>query len=87
MKRRSGFVLQRIGEDTYAVAVTPESARVGSMVKLNATAALLFSLLEEEHTAEECALALTDAYDIDAETARRDVARFLTALREADLLA
>ena len=32
MKRKDGFILQTIGEDTFAVALTPVSAAVGSMI-------------------------------------------------------
>ena len=87
MKRKAGFVLQAIGEDTYAVAVTPEAAGVGSMIKLNATAALLFTFLEDEHSEEECVALLTEKYAIDEGTARADIARFLAGLKEASLLA
>ena len=87
MKRKAGFVLQAIGNETYAVAVTPESASVGSMIRLNPTGATIFALLEEEHTEEECVAALTAKYDITPEVAEADVARFLAALREANLLA
>ncbi|MBO7293198.1 MAG: PqqD family protein, partial [Clostridia bacterium] len=82
-----GFILQKIGEETYAVAVTPASAEVGSMVRLNPTGAFLFALLEEEQTEESCLAALLERYEIDPEVARADLAAFLRGLREADLLA
>ena len=87
MKRMDGFVLQTIGKDTYAVAVTPESAKIGSMIRLNGTGAFLFRFLEEERTEEECVQALLDTYEITREVAAADVARFLAGLREAKLLA
>ena len=87
MKRKDGFILQQIGGEAYAVAVTPESARLGSMIRLNATGALLFSLLEKETTAAELTSALAARFDIDEATAARDVERFLASLCDADLLA
>ena len=87
MKRKDGFVLQTIGEDTFAVALTPASAAVGSMIKLNRTAALLFDLLEKECTEEDCVNALTARYGVAREVAERDVAAFLAGLSEAGLLA
>ena len=42
MTRIPGFVLQAVEEDTFAVAVTPEASAVGTMIKLNSTAAFLF---------------------------------------------
>ena len=71
MKRKAGFVLQKIGEESYAVAVTPEAAKVGSMIRLNPTGALLFAYLEEDRSEEECVLALLQNYEIDREVAAR----------------
>ncbi len=87
MKRKAGFILQKIGDETYAVAVTPESAAIGSMIRLNPTGAFLFGLLEEDRTEEECIAALVAQYEIDPAVAATDVRRFLTGLREAKLLA
>lgn len=87
MKRKPGFILQRIGEETYAVAVTPASAKIGSMIRLNSTGAHLFALLEEEQTEESCLASLLEHYEIDPEVAKADLAAFLQGLREADLLA
>lgn len=87
MKRKNGFVLQKIHGDTYAIAVTKESAEVGSMVRLNPTAAFLFELLGEERSYEDCLGALLAQYEVDEETARRDLDRFLDGLKGAGLLA
>lgn len=86
MKRIPGFVLQAVDEDTFAVAVTPEAAAKGSMIKLNSTAAFLFELLEEEHTEKECAEALAARFAVDKDTAARDVHAFLEGLKGAGLL-
>ena len=86
MKIKDGFRLHTIGNDTYAIAATPEAAALGSMVKLNESALFLWRLLEEERTEEELLLALSREYDIDEETAKRDFAPFLTQLYKAGLL-
>ena len=87
MKRIDGFVLQTVDEDTFAVAVTPEAAAIGNMIKLNTTAAFLFDFLEVERTEAECAEALAAQFPVDAATAARDVHAFLEALKGARLLA
>ena len=87
MKRKQGFVLQTVGGDTYAVAVTAEAAGVGSMIKLNPTATTLFSLLEKETDEATLTAALMQQYDVTEEVAARDVTAFLLRLKEADLLA
>ena len=86
MKRKPGFILETVGGDTYAVAVTKEAASLGSMIRLNPTAATLFSLLETETDEPALIAALIAKYDVSEEMAKRDVAAFLAGLREADLL-
>ena len=86
MKRVQGFILQAVEEDTFAVAVTPEAMAIGTMIKLNSTAAFLFDLLETERTEGECVSALAEHFSVDPETARRDVHTFLKALKSARLL-
>ena len=86
MKRIPGFVLQAVEEDTFAVAVTPEASAVGTMIKLNSTAAFLFDFLEVEHTEEDCTKALSANFSVEAATAARDVHAFLEAMKAAGLL-
>ncbi len=86
MKRKPGFILETVGDDVYAVAVTKEAAGIGSMIRLNPTAATLFALLETDTDEEALIAALVAKYDVTAEVAARDVAAFLGGLREAKLL-
>ncbi len=86
MKRKPGFILETVGNDTYAVATTKEAAGIGSMIRLNPTAATLFTLLETETDEAALTSALAEKYDVTEEVAARDVAAFLVGLREADLL-
>lgn len=87
MKRIPGFVLQAVEEDTFAVAVTPEAAAIGTMIKMNATAAFLFEFLESDRTEQECTEALRAHFLVDEDVAARDVHAFLEAMKAAHLLA
>jgi len=53
---------------------------------LNETAALIWNRLADPSTPEELVEAVTREYDCDRETAARDVAVHLAALREKGLL-
>lgn len=86
MKIKNGFQLHRIGKETYAVAAAPELAKLGSMIRLNETAELLFRLLSEDTTEEALTAALLREYDITEEAAAADVAAFCTRLREGGFL-
>ncbi len=86
MKIKPGFLLRKIGEDTYAVAATRELADLGAMIRLNPTGELLWRLLEQEHTREELADALVAEYGIERTLAEADADAFCRGLGEAGLL-
>ncbi|MBP3591208.1 MAG: PqqD family protein [Clostridia bacterium] len=86
MKIVDGFAVRDVAGKSVAVAVGGKAASLGGMIALNETGKLLFSLLMEGTTEAKMASALTEAYEIDAATAEADVARFLSPLREANLI-
>ena len=47
---------------------------------------MLFELLREERNPDELVAAMLDTYEVDEDTARRDVGVFLTDLSKAGLL-
>jgi hypothetical protein len=59
--------------------------RSGRVYSLNATAALAAAQLKGEATDAEIVRAVVGAFDIDADTVRRDYARFVAELLEAGL--
>ncbi len=86
MKIKSGFLLRKIGEDTYAVSVSPDPSFAGKMIKLNETAEFLWRRLESETTEAALADALAAEYEAPIEQARADVAAFCEGLKGAGLL-
>ncbi|OFS26526.1 lasso peptide biosynthesis PqqD family chaperone [Brevibacterium sp. HMSC07C04] len=57
----------------------------GAYLHLNATAALIKSRLDAGDDTDAIVRALVDEYDVDADTARRDVEAFCRALDEKGL--
>jgi coenzyme PQQ synthesis protein D (PqqD) len=53
---------------------------------LNATGAVLIKRLKTGATTEELATALCEEFEVDRETAMRDVGAFVERLRESDLV-
>ncbi|HEX6357334.1 PqqD family protein [Actinophytocola sp.] len=47
----------------------------------------VFQLLSEDRSVDELVTAILDEYDVDEDTARRDVETFVDRLRQAQLLA
>lgn len=74
MQIKSDFTIQKVGNSYVAVAVGKTSKTFHSMIKLNETGAFLWNkLAERDMTEEELIEALLGEYDVDRETAERDV--------------
>lgn len=80
MKVREGFIVREVGDQPVVVAVGPASQFFNGMVRLNATSKFLFEQLQDDKTEDELVKAMTDKYDVDEETARKDVQSFVETL-------
>ena len=69
----------------YGIALLDEDS--GEYWNLNPTGALVLRTLLEGGTSTDAAQALVDSYDVDADTAGRDVQDLLGGLRSAGLVA
>ncbi|MBQ1950698.1 MAG: PqqD family protein [Clostridia bacterium] len=87
MKIKDGFVVRQVGGNHIVVPVGSMTVDFNGIITLNETAAFLWGQLQQEHTTDELTELLLAEYDVDKATAEQDVARFLDALKEAELLA
>lgn len=86
MKIKGEYILDSIGDEKMAVPLnTAKSNQVG-IIKLNTVGAFLWSLLEKDTEEDELVKALTDRYEVDRETAGRDVKAFLKKLEAQGIL-
>ena len=69
----------------YGIALLDEDS--GEYWNLNPTGALVLRTLLEGGTSTDAAQALVESYDVDADTASRDVQDLLGGLRSAGLVA
>lgn len=82
MKIKKGFIVRSVGGEKIAVPVGEEAKKFHGMIKLNETADFLWGFFKTEHTEEEAVTALLKNYEVDEETAKKDVAAFLGVLTE-----
>lgn len=86
MKIKGEYVLGSIGDEKMAVPLhTAQSSQVG-IIKLNAVGAFLWNLLEKDIEKKELVKALMDSYEVDPETADRDVSAFLKKMDAQGIL-
>lgn len=82
MIRSKSFIKRSIGTQTVIVAVGEAAKRFHGMISVNGTGSFIWEQLENETTIEELVAAVTEAYDIDADTAAADINDFLINLKE-----
>lgn len=87
MKIKEGFILRKVGIQYVVAATGKASENFNGMMRLNESGAFAFRLLQEGITGEELVSRIVAEYQVDEDTARRDVEAFLAALGEADALA
>ena len=85
MKIKDGFVLRDVAGSTVVVPLGVDHT-FQSMLKLNATGKLLWEKLTVGTTEETLVALLVSEYEIDEETATRDVRAFLDSLRHRGIL-
>ncbi len=83
MKRSENFLLRDVAGTLVIVPVGAAVSAFPGMITLNATGAYIWELLETEQTAQSLTQAILDRYEVDRETAEKDVAVFVERLRAA----
>ena len=87
MKINRDFTIQKVGSTYVAVPVGKTSKHFHNMIQLNETAAFIWkTMAERDSTEEELVDAILGEYEIDRETAARDVHRVVTLLAENGIL-
>ena len=86
MKIKKNFILREVAGTNIVVAVGDAVKDFKCIINLNDTGAFLWKKLESDITEEELVLALTKEYDVDSETAKKDVFAFVQRLKEKDLI-
>lgn len=87
MRLKSTIILRKIAGETILVPVGEDAVRVNGLITVNEVGALICEQLKEERTVEALVAAVTAQFDVDAQTARADIASFIHTLEENDLLA
>lgn len=88
MRIKDGFELREICGENVILSHGMENIDFSKIISLNETAAFLWKeAVGKDFDKQSLSDALLDAYDVDAETARKDVERILSTWREIGLLA
>lgn len=80
MRRNPEFLLREVAGTLVIVPVGAAVSTFPGMVTLNATGAYLWELLEQTQSVESLTQALMERYDVDVETATKDVNAYIAKL-------
>lgn len=87
MRIKKGYRLRPLGKEYILVAEGLEALDANTMVSMNATAAFLWEAVEDkEFDATTLVQLLLDEYDVDQDTAEKDVASLLQTWCDADII-
>lgn len=86
MKIKDGFILRQVAGNYIVLAVGEEAVDFNGMITVNETGAFLWEILSAGATKEEMLEKLMAEYDVDEETAKKDITDFLIKLNDGKLL-
>ena len=81
MIRNKNFVKRKIGTQFVIVAVGEATRSFNGMISVNGTGSFIWDQLEKEITMEQLVAAMTECYEVDAETALQDASDFIETLK------
>lgn len=85
MKIKEGFVLRETA-GSYIVMNLGGEISLNGVITLNETGAFIWKAIEDGKSESDVAKAIAEEYEIDEETALRDVKAFIIKMSEAGVL-
>lgn len=86
MKIKKGFAKREIAGSNIVVPLGNAANEFNGMITLNGSASFFWDCFTKDITIDEAVKLVTDEYEIDAETARRDIEVFIKNLRDNNLI-
>ena len=86
MKIKEGFVLREVAGNFIVVAVGSAVKEFNGIINLNETGAFLWKIVEKGCEREDLINALLGEYEVEKETAEKDIDKFIGKLKEAKLI-
>jgi hypothetical protein len=86
MQIKKGFAKREIAGSFVVVPVGEKSREFNGMITLNESGSFFWDCFEKDITIDEAVEKITAEYDVDEQTARRDVEKFVEMLKNNDLI-
>lgn len=86
MKIKEGFVLRDVAGQAVVIAVGDASRTFHGMINLNATGRMIWQGVSEGLPESEIAERLTEEFDVDLQTAQKDIRDMISRMQSAGVL-
>ncbi len=86
MQIKDNYVLTKVVDSYIAVPVGSGNVDLNTIISLNETGAFIWNLMKEDIEKEAVIEAMLNEYDVNREQAEADVDKFISQIKEADLL-
>ena len=86
MQIKDNYVLTKVVDSYIAVPVGLGNVDLNTIISLNETGAFIWNLMKEDIEKEAVIEAMLNEYDVNREQAEADVDKFISQIKEADLL-
>lgn len=87
MKIKDNFMLRKVADCYVVVPIGAAVAEFNGMINLNEVGAFLWRQLESETTFEDVLAAMLQEYEVTEDVAKADLEKFVSELKEANLIA
>lgn len=87
MKIKEGFIKSKLGNECVVVPVGAQTIDFRGLITLNETGEFIWDKLSEDRSEEDLVNAILSEYEVDKQTAEKDVKAFVDTLKEKELLA
>lgn len=77
---KSKFVAREVGNELILVPLSSNVAQMNELFTMNETAKFIWENTKEETTISELENLMTETFDIDSETSKNDIEKFLKQL-------
>ena len=86
MKIKDGFAKREIAGSHIVVPVGKKAMEFNAMITLNESGAFYWDIFQKDITIDEAVKLILEEYEVDEARARADVEKFVSMLKENDLM-
>lgn len=86
MKLKMQFLLRDIVGETVLVPINESTSSFNGLITVNELGKFIWENLEDSKDEDELLQKILDEYEVDRDTAKKDLDEFLLVLKEADII-